>query len=314
MKKVLGPTLALIFGFIAATLYQKTLPPPPSSPEEELERLRHTHLKLKAEHRDALATLSNRRPRDTTSSRAREVAQALKDGEEVSIDDVFNVTKPLMRDLHPLFNRIRQFEQTKDFDRTIGELTRSYDLNASQQAALRKWLEEKAKKNNEEYLSTIESEQPSFVDFVRAVDAKNSTAGIDDFMEKTLTGSRLDDYRDQRMRERVERVQNQADRRVSRLDEAVTLTEKQRDEVFGLMAVTSDDYRPGMVFEDASGQPMAATPREDRETALQQILTPEQWDAYQNRQAAQRAEAEEDLSRFGLTLPKNWQLLDGNEF
>ena len=317
MKQVIGLALGFIFGFAAAFAYQKTAAPPEGSVEDELERVEH---KLRVEEARAAefeARLNKRRVRDTSMDRARDLAQKLRDGEEVSLDDVFDMTKPMMRNLSPLIDRMRLVEQGEYFDTMAGELTRKYELSESQRVELKAFLQRRAEQNLAEYNAVIESDTSGLVDLIRTIDQdKNDVGGIDDFMEGTLSGEKLAAYREQRMDEKVKAVQSEADRNTERLDGIVGLSDEQRDEVFVLMARGADDYDPAMGFEglEAGAGAVRFGQKAERDDAFLKVLTAEQRVAFEEYKAAERLRAEEDMRKVGLTLPKDWDLLEGRDF
>jgi hypothetical protein len=54
--------------------------------------------------------------------------------------------------------------------------------------------------------------------------------------------------------------------------------------------------------------------RRARNEAIRSILRPEQQVEFDARQATRKAEAEADMRRVGLSLPKDWDLLGGDTF
>jgi hypothetical protein len=111
------------------------------------------------------------------------------------------------------------------------------------------------------------------------------------------------------MTERVQRVEHEADAMVQRLDAIVTLDESQRDQVFGIMARGSKEYVPTMVLEGARGE-IVPTTGGDRQTAMLNVLNPDQRAAFELERQRRREAAAKDMEAMGLTLPANWEMLE----
>jgi hypothetical protein len=249
-------------------------------------------------------------PSRRTSDGARNIFGDIRAGRDVDLDDVFQMTKPWMRDLSPVLNRIRVRAQTKEFDREAGAISKRYELSERQEKELLKWLERRAEQNAAAWDALIASDSSSVVDLFRAGrDAEENIRGIDDFMESQLTGERLAQYREHRLAERVESVQHEANGKLNRLDSLVDLDPAQEDQLFLLMARGSRDYVPTMDIDGMTGE-RTPIPAEDRAEAVRSVLRPEQLEIYEAHRAEQLAEAEEDLRAVGLKLPDNWDLMD----
>jgi hypothetical protein len=128
-------------------------------------------------------------------------------------------------------------------------------------------------------------------------------------MATTLSGDKLATFKTERMAERAERVQQEADLKVQRLDTIVDLDEAQRDQVFGIMARNSRDYDPSMTLEGIGGD-IGTTPGGDRQQAMLSVLRPDQREAYEATRQQRREEAAEEMRTLGLSLPPEWDLLD----
>ena len=313
MRQYLGLVIGLVIGMAGAILFQQSLPPEEGSVEERLEE---AEVELRRNERElsqyrAQAGPGNKR---TVRDGVRMIAQDIRDGKDVSLDDLFFTMKPWLRDMSPLFERMRQVEEEDRFDSMIGGYSRKYNLSERDQAELRNWLQVKSDDNAREYREVIMSDSSGFVDFVRVseVDMMDED-GIENFMETRLQGEDLAAFQAERLEERVNSVQDEANRRLNRLDEAVELDEKQLDEMFGVMARGSKRYQTGMDFDGMGGDSVALQGSE-RDAAIRGVLRPDQLDRYDTYQAERRAEAERDMRRVGLTLPENWELLDDDGF
>jgi hypothetical protein len=234
----------------------------------------------------------------------------LRDGKPVTPEDIFRATQPLLRDLSPLFERVRAREEKRRIEGLCSELTRTYGLTETQQATLRSWLERKAEDDAKHYADLISNEHTTLEDMAKAARDVRPDDGIDGVMEGMLSGEKLEKFKADRIEQRADRVQQEADMKLARLDAVVGLDEAQRNQAFAIMARTSRDFDPAMRFEGVSEQGMAAMPAGGRQDALMAVLRPEQRQAYEQARAAQREEAAKDLQAIGLSLPPNWDMLD----
>ena len=71
-----------------------------------------------------------RRPGRTLADGARDIVQDLSDGKPVTPDDILRATQPLIRDLSPLFERMRAKQIERMSNSKMGELARKYSLDA----------------------------------------------------------------------------------------------------------------------------------------------------------------------------------------
>jgi hypothetical protein len=135
--------------------------------------------------------------------------------------------------------------------------------------------------------------------------------GLDDFMPSILPIDQLEAFKKERMGQRLERVENEADSKTMQLDAIVGLDEAQKDQVFGIIARTSRDYVPGMVIEGVQGT-VGATLRGDRQAAVLSVLTPQQRALYDANRQERRASAAKDSESIGIALPSNWDAMEEN--
>jgi hypothetical protein len=151
-------------------------------------------------------------------------------------------------------------------------------------------------------------------DVMRASRDVRPDDGLDAFMERTLTGDKLTDFKTTRMTERAQRVQRDADMRTERLDAIVKLDDAQRDQVFGHMARHSPDYDPAMKLEGASGEIETIGRGAGHRDAFFSVLRPEQRAAFMAEQHRRRESAQKDKEAIGLTLRPDWDPLDMENF
>jgi hypothetical protein len=243
---------------------------------------------------------------------ARDIAEALRDGRPVSPEDIFRASQPWIQTMAPLFDRMRVKQQKQLIDSMAGELARKYDLGPQQQQWLKQWFENKSSEEAKAWSDMIARDGTTLEDLMKATRDVRPDAGLDSFMPTILHGEKLEQFRSERLTERAQRVESEADMRVQRLDGIVGLDETQRDQVFGIMARNSRDYDPQMVLEGTGGQ-ISAAPTGNAQEAMLAVLRPEQRTAYDAERKRRREEAQKDLESIGLTLPPNWDMF-GDDF
>ena len=313
MRQIVGPLVGLGFGIAGTFLFLQSLPPDEGSVEDRAEEAELALARAQTRIKELEAITGEDRKRATADA-AREIAEDIKAGRLVDIDDVFKTAKPWLRHFAPIFDRIRVRDQKRLFDTLAGEYTRKYGLDDRQQEALKNWFDEMAERNGQRYSAVMESESSGLEDMVRASREYSRPEGLDAFMEGLLRGGALAQYRDDRMQERVANVQAEADRKVQRLDHIVDLDESQKDQVFTLMARGSPDFDSAMRIEGLSENATRLQPGQSRDGAVMAVLRPDQLDAYEEHRQRKIEEAEEDMRQLGLRLPADWDLWDEDDF
>lgn len=326
IRSLIPLVIGLVVGGVGATLFLESMPGSEGSPQERADKL-EIELK-KAQNLIAAASgapARNRRglfdrkssggagPRRTLADGARSIAEDIREGRPVNPEDIFRASKPLLQDLSPLFDRIRVKEQKKVIDTMTGELARKYNLTPQNQAALKQWFEEKSSEQAKQWTEMIARDGTRLEDVVRATHDFRPDEGLDTFMEGVLRGDKLAAFKTERITERAQRVQQEADMKVQRLNSIVGLDDAQRDQVFGIMARGSRDYDPSMALDGIRGE-IGATPGGDRQAAVLGVLRPEQRAAYEAERQHRFAEAQKDAEAIGLTLPPGWEMLDEGDF
>ncbi len=316
MRPILYLIAGLLVGVAGATLFVQSMPPKEGSAEERV-------AKLEAELKQAnnrVAALEGadphgrKRPGHTLADGARSIAEDIRAGKPVTPDDVFRATQPLIRDLSPLFDRMRVRELQRHTDSKANELARKYSLNPAQQEALKKWLDQNATDEAKRYTDLISQNGTKLEDIAKAATEVRVDDGLEKFMESTLTGDKLAAYKSDTMLEKVAKVQQEADMKVTRLDSIVALDETQRGQVFSLMARGARDFDPAMQLDGIGTDPARLSPGQSRQDAIMAVLRPDQRQAYEAEQAKRRLAAQQEMSAMGLTLPPNWNVLDHLDF
>lgn len=316
MRPLIPLIAGLAIGVAGAILFLQSMPPKEGSAEERVDKL-EAELK-KANNRVAALegadSQGRRRPGRTVKDGLRNIAEDIRDGKPVTPDDVFRATQPLIRDLSPLFERMRAKELQRQSDTRAGELARKYSLTEAQQESLRKWLAQNAADEAKAYTDLISQEGTTMEDMAKAAFQFGRNDGLDKFMEGTLQGEKLAAYKTNRMLEKVDSVQQEADMKVTRLDNIVSLDDTQRGQVFGVMARGARDFDPAMQFEGLGTDTAALPPGKSKQDAILAVLRPDQRDAYEAERAKRRENARKEMQELGLTLPDDSKMFDPLDF
>jgi hypothetical protein len=306
LTSMLPLALGVILGAIGAIMFQKTLPPEEGSPEEKIAQLQHELKKTRSEFNEISDLSPRKRFGPTTHDGVRSIALAMKTGQPVTPDDIFNAFKPLMRDLSPLTQRMSEIEAKRRAESMAGEYARKYGLNDDQQKQLIEHLAANQNEHNITISNLIESDHTSVRDFMEAERNFELDTGLDAFMAQQLKGEELQAFQTERITEKSERAQQDADLQVERIDNIVKLDEQQRHQMFLNMAQTSRHYDPQMQFEGLSEGTKTLPANSSREGAMLSVLRPEQRAAYQQHKQEQLINAQKEASQLGLTIPHDW--------
>lgn len=324
IRALLPLVLGLVVGGIGVTLFRESLPGAEGSPEAranklelDLQRANNRVAELEAtqakgpEPQGALGRMvaHAKDHRRTLADGARQIAEDIREGRPVNPEDIFRASQPLMRDLAPLFDRIRVKAQQQEIDSLTGELARKYNLTPQGQAALKQWFQDQSNAAAKRWSEMVARDDTRLEDVIRASREVRLDEGLDSFMPSLLSGEQLTAFQTERMAERAQRVEREADMKMQRLNAIVGLDDTQREQVFGIMARNSRDYDPSMNLEGAHG-PIGATPGGNPREAMLSVLNPDQRAAYDAETARRRAEAVKNMEAIGLTLPPNWEMLD----
>ncbi len=319
VRTIIPLVIGLTVGIAGATMFMESMPGAAGSPEEraaklevELKRAQNHIAELEAPYAEGNSRFGTNR-KHTLADGARGIAQSFREGRPVSPEDIFRATKPLMRDLSPLFDRVRVKEQRRWIDSMTGELSRKYNLTPQNQTALKQWFDAKSAEDAKKWSQMIGKDETRLEDIVRASRGVRPDEGLEKFMEGILPADKAASFKAERLAERAARVEQEADMKVQRLNSIVGLNDTQKEQVFAVMARNSRDYDPAMAIEGAQGQ-TTAVPSGNKQEAMLSILTPDQRAIYDGERRRRREEAEKDLGAIGLTLPPNWELLDDGDF
>lgn len=323
IRSLIPLSAGLAAGAIGATLFLQSLSGSEGSPEERAAKLeaelKHANNRIAAlegqgQERTAggilgrmAGTDSRRRMADGT----RKIAGDIRAGRPVTPEDIFRATQPLLRDLAPLFDRMRLKQQQQVIDSMTGELARKYNLTPQNQALLKQFFQKNAEEQAKQWSTLISNDKTRLQDLMSASRNVHPDAGLDTFMQGILPPDKLAGFNSERLAQSAERIQQEADRKVQQLDSITTLDEAQRDQVFAIMARSSPEYDPKMAVQGALG-PVGGTPTGERQTALMAVLRPDQRAAYDAENVRRRDAAAKDMETIGLSLPSDWQMFDAD--
>jgi DNA-binding PadR family transcriptional regulator len=316
MRPIVPLVIGLAIGIAGAVLFLQSMPPEKGSAEERAVKL---EAKLKKANNKLIAyeaadPYGRHKPGRTLKDGARNIFEDLKAGRPVTPDDIFRATQPLIRDLSPLFERMRAKELQRQTDAKAGELARKYSLTEAQQESLKKWLEQSAADEAKQYTDLISQEGTTLEDMAKAAYQFRPDNGLDKFMESTLTGEKLAAYKSERMLEKVDSVQREADMKVERLDAIVNLDENQRGQVFGVMARGARDFDPAMQFEGLGTDTAPLPAGKSKQEAIMAVLTPAQKETFQAEKTKRLDAARKEMEVIGLTLPEDGGSFDPLDF
>ena len=324
LRTLIPLVIGLAVGGVGAVLFQESMPGAEGSPQEragrleaELKEARHKIAALEAEDtpsRNARGLFERKKGNQATvSDGLRSIAERIKAGQPVSPEDIFRATKPWMRDMSPLLDRMRVRAEKKVIESRSGEFARKYNFTPGQQVALNGWFAKKSEENAKKFTELMSDDKTRWIDMMHMTQDTQPDDGIDSFMETVLTGEKLAAFKTERLNDKAQRVQSEADAKVQRLNSIVPLSDAQRDQVFGIMARNSRDYDPAMAFDGATGQ-IQALPAGDKNAAILGVLTPDQRVAYEAERNRRREEATKEMAEFGLAFPPEWDMIDDMDF
>ena len=313
MRQYIGILIGALLGALGAILFGQSLRPDPGSVQERAEHAEHQLRVAEAQLR-SLQGGRIRADRQRSAEGARDILEDIREGRGADLDDIFAVTKPWLNDLSPVINLMRSKEEKEQFARLAGDYTRKYDLNESQQKQLRQWLDDRATENAERFVNVVANDSSTMYDLMLAgEEAEQNIEGIDQFMEQQLTGETLAAFRADRLQEKIDSVEGEANGRLNNLDSIVNLDASQEDQLFFAMARSSEDYIPSMDIEGMDDD-RSALDRVGRNLAIESILTSEQLELLESHRQNRRQNAEEEMRAIGLRLPENWQQFEDDDW
>ncbi|MFP6879228.1 MAG: hypothetical protein VCA37_20540 [Roseibacillus sp.] len=313
MRQYLGVIIGVVLGVVGALLYGQSKPPETGSQKERAELAEQRYRSLQRENRELRADGLRARKRGASDG-TRAIYEDILSGRGADLDDVFQVTKPWLTKIAPVINLIRVKEEKDHFNSIAGEYGRKYELSERQQNELREWLDQRATENAASFVGVLTDERSNLMDLMLAGrEAEKNLGEIDGFMEGQLRGQALADFKQDRLMERIESVEHEANGRLHRLDNLVDLDPAQEDQLFYLMARSSDSYIPAMEIEGMTGSTLPIDPIR-RNEAIRGVLRPGQLESFDTHRRERRADAEREMLEVGLRLPDDWDLFDEDDW
>ena len=313
MRQYLGVIIGVVLGVVGALLYGQSKPPETGSQKERAELAEQRYRSLQRENRELRADGLRAHKRGASDS-TRAIYDDILSGRGADLDDVFQVTKPWLTKIAPVINLIRVKEEKDHFNSIAGEYGRKYELGERQQKELREWLDPRATENAASFVGVLTDQRSNLMDLMLAGrEAEKNLGEIDGFMEGQLRGQALADFKQDRLMERIESVEHESNGRLHRLDNLVDLDPAQEDQLFYLMARSSDSYIPSMEIEGMTGSTLPIDPI-GRIEAIRGVLRPEQLESFDTHRRERRADAEREMLEVGLRLPDDWDLFDEDDW
>jgi hypothetical protein len=306
LRSMLPLVTGAFVGALGAILIQRSLPPKAGSPQEQIVILENDLRKAQMDLRAWEDSSPRKRFGATTHDNVRSIAQAIKEGRPVSPDDIFNSFKPLMRDLSPLTERMQAIEIKRSAEARAGACARKYGLTESQQKQLVDNLVFQNTEQMKQHQNMLLSDHVSMSEYMKAERETDRDLGLDETMAAMLKGEKREEFLTDRLTEKAERVQYEADGKVERIDNIVKLDEKQRHQMFLNMAQTSRHYDPQMQFDGLQEGLQPAAQGMSSEQAMMSVLRPEQRQAYDAHRQQRLQKAQEEAAAIGLTIPNDW--------
>ncbi|MBK8038168.1 MAG: hypothetical protein IPK22_13710 [Verrucomicrobiaceae bacterium] len=312
-SSIISMLIGVLIGGTAVVMFDASFPPPEGSAEEkaaqlesELTRAQSRIAKLEAQIPAKGVDLAA-----TARGGISDILDDIKQGRPVDLEKLHHRLKPALREITPLFDLLRRRELKKEHARIAAHMGEAYKLNEAQQKALQQWLDEQAAQDAEKFLQTAYGENSRLEDLVKSMKHLEPRRGMDEFMERTLTGQEKQRYVSDRLAERAVKLENDANNRLQRLHQAVPLDQAQQDRVFAIMARSSPDYDPRLQLDIPLGNDAAhIRPGADRAAAIMQVLRPDQRLQYEAYQQSQREAANRTAAEAGFKLPENWDVFE----
>ena len=305
--------IGLAIGGVGVAMFKDSLPGTEGTPEERANR---AEAELKQAKNRILALEGEGRGRGgyrAAGENARRIKEDYLAGNLIDPDDILGALQPALAGIAPVLEKMRVRDERQRIDSMTGEFARRYDLTPQQQDQLKAWFNQRAKDHAKEWADLVSSPGTDFRDLARESRKERPYDGVDAVMEGMLTGDKLQEFKTARMAERADRVQAHADARVQRLDGWVGLDDTQRDQVFGIMARSSPDYKPEMRLEGIGGD-IGATPGGDSREAIESVLRPDQRQAFADERSKRMKEATEEAAEIGMKLPDDFDPMDLMDF
>jgi len=239
-----------------------------------------------------------------------ETASATPEG-PTDLNTVFQQARPLLKSLGPLLDNARRRGSKAAAERRVAEMAEKYALSPEQQETIKKWFEDKGEADAAKGRELLDKPDANLQDLIAAGRGQRPDDGLDEIMATTLNPEQLTAYRADRLQDRAATVEREANRRVTQLNEVVSLDDAQQDKVFAIMARSSRDYDPAMQLEGLGSEAAALDEGGSRDEAILAVLRPDQRAAYEADRQRRRTEAAQNLEALGIKPPADLGALEG---
>ena len=165
--------------------------------------------------------------------------------------------------------------------RGIAEYTEKLDLSDDQVARLKERFTEYMNKEMEAFEAEIGNENMNFQEIMQKRGEMRGAQeeAMLEIVKEELTEEQFADFEREQLVEKTQRVQQDSDRELRRLDNDLNLTESQEDAVFGILVQTNSEYDDSMEIEGA-GEGVAIGADVAKEDAIRSVLDAEQTEKY----------------------------------
>lgn len=253
-----------------------------------------------------LAAVAKPAPPTTADTAAAAVAEGPAD-----LNTIFEQAKPLLQTLGPIFDTARRRGSKARADQKVAEWTEKYGLTVEQQEAVKKWFEDKGEADAAKGRELLNKPGANLQELMAAGRGQWSNDGVDEMMAATLTPEQLTSYQADRLQDRADNVEKEANRRVTQLNDVVQLDEAQQDQVFAIMARSSRDYDPAMQLEGLRSEAGSLAEGDSRDEAILAVLRPDQRASYEADRQRRRQEAAQGFEALGLKPPADLGRTEG---
>lgn len=314
MRSLVFLGLGLVIGAIGAGLFVRSLPPPEGSKEEQMVLLQREieRRDLRIQELESMEFYAKERLRREADRSKHSILKDIRMGRTVELNDLFNAAKPFLSEFAPFFQRIRHVELRRSIEATVAELGKEYQLTSAQQKALEQGLLERVAEHGQRWEAVVSDPTSTIADFANVEKGLRLIDAVDELMAQQLSGDALARYQRHRLEVKAAQVQREAEARVEQLDQIVSLSEAQKDQVFSLMARSSRDFDPAMQLDGVGQDVTAIPPGQSRDEAILKVLTPEQRQQYEVERQQRRERTEAELREIGLRLPDDWDLFNND--
>jgi len=169
-------------------------------------------------------------------------------------------------------------------------------LSPSQEAALRLFMDQEAKQQQEMTQEMFSGKMPSKEELGKIGASKKN---LDDTLKSILSPEQMKDYEAFQTEEKSQQNETMAQYGLSKITKLFPLNEDQKDKVYGIL-YKERDFKPDLKGVDpkSMSEIMAKKRHENLKNQLQTVLTPEQVKIWEEQELAQMKLQEEMVKKF----------------